>query len=223
MAETQVDFDGDGDVALSELECPVCFNSYEFFVRKPKLLACQHGFCAICLKVILEEKDGCWVVPCPLCRRYTLALDASVANLPDNPRVVDLLSRRTCPFPESVPEVLLVPHLLLPMADAGVGGEVPEVREELDFHVDQGEILLAGCAESATKRFLLTLIFFLIIVLAVQYFVNKASLVWVTVVLGSLSALITLTLLYSCCQKRGHRRLGASCNCNCPCLPATNN
>ncbi|XP_032903709.1 E3 ubiquitin-protein ligase RNF186 [Amblyraja radiata] len=195
-----------GSTLASELDCSICFNKYEPFVRKPKLLSCQHCFCAICLKIMVSLKDGSWVVSCPLCRRYTLVVDALVSNLPDNLSLMEVLPRRMSAFPESVPEILLSPHLLL-QRQPSTFTLLAHINDS-DRSGDNGDERFRDMVTvSAIRRFLVTMIFFLILLYGLQYFFKNTTLIWILVVMTVLCALTGLILLYFTCQ---HSRSGES-------------
>ena len=61
---------GPGGPTEGDLECLVCREPYSG-IRPPKLLGCQHAFCAVCLKLLLCVQGDAWSIPCPLCRKVT--------------------------------------------------------------------------------------------------------------------------------------------------------
>ncbi|XP_029434601.1 E3 ubiquitin-protein ligase RNF186 [Rhinatrema bivittatum] len=65
----------------AEMDCPVCFSRYDIH-RTPKLLACKHTFCAVCLKLLLRNEDGAWLITCPLCRTSTVVFGGLICSLP---------------------------------------------------------------------------------------------------------------------------------------------
>ncbi|XP_067826202.1 E3 ubiquitin-protein ligase RNF186-like [Heptranchias perlo] len=201
-----------GNASASELDCPICFNKYESFIRKPKLLACQHCFCAICLKIMVSNKDGSWVVSCPLCRRSTLVMEALISNLPDNPSLMEVLSRRMSAFPESVPEVVLSPHLLM-LTHASPVTLPAEVNDSNLQPANEDEHFRNRATASAIRRFLLTMIFFLIFMFGLQYFFKNPALIWILIILAVLCGLTGLLLLYFTCQSNRSRLCSTSCSC----------
>ncbi|XP_022107579.1 E3 ubiquitin-protein ligase TRIM71-like [Acanthaster planci] len=60
------------------LQCPLCIDR----LKKPKVLACQHTFCASCLELWVNQNDG--KLSCPICRMEYPLGDGGVASLPDN-------------------------------------------------------------------------------------------------------------------------------------------
>ncbi|XP_072101193.1 uncharacterized protein [Mobula birostris] len=197
-----------GSTPGSELDCPVCFNKYEPFIRKPKLLACQHCFCAICLKIMVSLKDGSWVVSCPLCRRCTLVPDALISNLPDNTSLMEVLPRRMSAFPESVPEIILLPHLLQ-QSQPSTFTLLTHISDS-NSSADEDEHFRDRITTSAIRRFLVTMLFFLILLYGLQYFLKNSTLIWIIVIMTVVCALAGLILLYFTCQNTRSRETGRS-------------
>lgn len=75
-------------------------------VRPPKLLGCQHSFCAICLKLLLCVQDDTWSITCPLCRKATAVPGGLICSLRNQEAVMGLLDR-------PCPEVRLCPQGLV--------------------------------------------------------------------------------------------------------------
>lgn len=87
--------------ADGDLECLVCREPYSY-IRPPKLLGCQHSFCAVCLKLLLCVQDNTWSIVCPLCRKATAVPGGLICSLRDHEAVVGRLVRpclevRLCP------------------------------------------------------------------------------------------------------------------------------
>lgn len=82
--------------SVAEMDCLICFNRYSAS-RLPKLLACQHAFCAVCLKLILRNEDCTWIITCPLCRKSTIVFGGLICSLRDKE---DVLGRLDSPDPE---------------------------------------------------------------------------------------------------------------------------
>ncbi|XP_076610795.1 uncharacterized protein LOC143335331 [Chaetodon auriga] len=54
-----------------ELECVVCCHEYSRSDRIPRLLHCNHTFCAPCLEKLCKMNGVVRTVSCPLCRWIT--------------------------------------------------------------------------------------------------------------------------------------------------------
>lgn len=75
----------------TDVDCPICFSKY-CVVRLPKVLACQHVFCAVCLKLILQRKEGVWRIDCPVCRKATIVFGGLVCSLQDKEEAIGPLA-----------------------------------------------------------------------------------------------------------------------------------
>ncbi|XP_029991195.1 RING finger protein 208-like isoform X2 [Sphaeramia orbicularis] len=54
-----------------ELECVVCCYEYSRSDRIPRVLHCNHTFCAVCLETLSSLQGVVRTVSCPLCRWIT--------------------------------------------------------------------------------------------------------------------------------------------------------
>ena len=54
-----------------ELECVVCCYQYSRSERIPRLLHCNHTFCAPCLEKLSQLQGAIRTVSCPMCRWIT--------------------------------------------------------------------------------------------------------------------------------------------------------
>ncbi|XP_062904220.1 RING finger protein 225-like [Mobula hypostoma] len=55
----------------TDLECAICFSSFDNVFKLPKLLACGHTFCLECLARINVSSENVSSVACPFCRHPT--------------------------------------------------------------------------------------------------------------------------------------------------------
>ncbi|XP_054646012.1 RING finger protein 223 [Dunckerocampus dactyliophorus] len=83
---------------VSQLECPICYNTYDNVFKTPKLLACSHTFCLECLSrlmaispaehdIMAAETGEAGTTPhvfCPFCRQSTALPDGGPPSLPTN-------------------------------------------------------------------------------------------------------------------------------------------
>uniref|UniRef100_A0A3Q2US70 RING-type domain-containing protein n=1 Tax=Haplochromis burtoni TaxID=8153 RepID=A0A3Q2US70_HAPBU len=58
-------------VTAEELECCVCCYEYSRSNRIPRVLHCNHTFCAPCLERMSKLEGAIYTVACPLCRWIT--------------------------------------------------------------------------------------------------------------------------------------------------------
>ncbi|CAF1013990.1 unnamed protein product [Adineta steineri] len=76
------------------LQCPICLD----ILQDPKVLDCQHTFCANCLKVHLasiERNHGSSnFMDCPTCRLRSNLINNSIDSLPGNYIVRDIIERQ---------------------------------------------------------------------------------------------------------------------------------
>ncbi|CAF0896874.1 unnamed protein product [Adineta steineri] len=76
------------------LQCPICLD----ILQDPKVLDCQHTFCANCLKVHLasiERSHGpSNFMDCPTCRLRSNLINNSIDSLPGNYIVRDIIERQ---------------------------------------------------------------------------------------------------------------------------------
>lgn len=57
---------------LSEIECGICYRSFNAARRCPRELHCKHSFCESCLRSLSRGLAGRTVIDCPLCRHPTV-------------------------------------------------------------------------------------------------------------------------------------------------------
>ncbi|XP_054837134.1 E3 ubiquitin-protein ligase RNF182-like [Eublepharis macularius] len=112
--------------AAPEMECKICYEAFDGHARRPKLLPCQHGMCARCLRKMADVGDSPGCLSCPFCRQETLLPDQDVGQLPDDGRALALLSCRERARKQghpalSPPEVLLCPGVLEPFGEGRHG------------------------------------------------------------------------------------------------------
>ncbi|XP_042285387.1 E3 ubiquitin-protein ligase RNF182 [Thunnus albacares] len=122
MIELQSMEDGCGHVDIlstEELECKICYCTYNLGSRRPKVLECCHRLCAKCLAKILDLGESPPnAVVCPFCRYVTRLPGDAVSTLPDDCNLVAALAlqsrnQRNLHFhQEATTELLLSPRHL---------------------------------------------------------------------------------------------------------------
>lgn len=163
-----------------DLECLVCREPYGS-ARLPKLLSCQHAFCAVCLKLLLCVQDGTWSITCPLCRKATAVPGGLICSLRDQEAVVRQLAR-------PCPEVQLCPQELVNPASLTAGH--PRLSEE-------GEQDVASDNRVAAKQLAAHLLLLVLLIILILPFIYPGVVQW------ALTFIIALTLLMStlfCCH-----------------------
>ncbi|XP_053136592.1 E3 ubiquitin-protein ligase RNF186-like [Hemicordylus capensis] len=177
------------DVSLAEMDCLVCFNRYSPG-RRPKLLACQHAFCAVCLKLILWNQGQTWLITCPLCRKPTVVFGGLVCSLRDKE---DLLGRLESPGPGA--EVPCPP-------------DFPSLADPCPVSQNQ-EDASRGDNRAAAKRLVLLLLLLAMLIVLILPFMYTGLLKWALCFVAALGLLMSAVL---CCNP------GWECSC-CPLPP----
>ncbi|CAF2352441.1 unnamed protein product [Rotaria sp. Silwood2] len=76
------------------LQCPICLD----ILHDPKVLDCQHTFCANCLKVhhasSSRRSGSSNTIDCPTCRLRSNLINNSIDSLPGNYIVRDIIERQ---------------------------------------------------------------------------------------------------------------------------------
>jgi len=52
-----------------ELDCSICYECYDSFMRIPLILKCGHTFCKICIDNLIEKRRSQFKFYCPTCRQ----------------------------------------------------------------------------------------------------------------------------------------------------------
>lgn len=175
---------GPGGPTEGDLECLVCREPYSG-ARPPKLLGCQHAFCAVCLKLLLCVQDDAWSVLCPLCRQVTAVPGGLVCTLRDQESVLARLARPGL-------EVPLRPQGLANPATLTAGQPSAAGEEEQDA---------VSANRAAARRLAAHLLLLVLLIVLILPFIYPGVIRWV------LSFLVTLALLLALlfCSHPGHR------------------
>lgn len=75
-----------------EIECKICYQHYNAYSRKPKILDCLHRVCAQCLVKMLDISEGTGFISCPFCRHPTTIAESRVSALPDDANIMSHLA-----------------------------------------------------------------------------------------------------------------------------------
>ncbi|XP_042334182.1 E3 ubiquitin-protein ligase RNF186-like [Sceloporus undulatus] len=137
----------------ADTDCPICFDQYGF-CRPPKVLACQHVFCAVCLKLLLQNREDAWEIICPVCRKATTVFGGLICSLSTKEMLCQGTSANLNP--------------------RGEGPRFPDSRRRPES-IDQEED--AGNREAAKRLLFLLLLLVLLVVLALP-FVYAGLLKW---------------------------------------------
>uniref|UniRef100_H3C5G6 E3 ubiquitin-protein ligase RNF182 n=1 Tax=Tetraodon nigroviridis TaxID=99883 RepID=H3C5G6_TETNG len=93
-----------------ETECKICYQHYNAYKRKPKILDCLHRVCTQCLLQILDVAEGAGFILCPFCRHQTPITDSEVSALPDDANIMSHLALQERSWSsDHTGEVLLTP------------------------------------------------------------------------------------------------------------------
>ncbi|XP_069893110.1 E3 ubiquitin-protein ligase RNF186 [Dipodomys merriami] len=163
----------------SDLECLVCREPYNC-ARSPKLLSCQHTFCAVCLKLLLCVQEDTWSITCPLCRKVTAVPGGLICSLRDEEAVVGRLVRPGA-------EVRLCPQGL-------TGSTTFAPRHPSLAGEDEQDALSAN--RVAARRLAVHLLLLVLLIILILPFIYPGIIRWV------LACIIALALLMStlfCC------------------------
>ncbi|XP_067422984.1 E3 ubiquitin-protein ligase RNF186 [Emydura macquarii macquarii] len=179
---SEMDHRRSSKASVADMDCLICFNRYNI-CRMPKLLACQHTFCEVCLKLILQNEDNTWMIICPLCRKATIVFGGLIRTLRDKE---DIVGRLENPCPNT--EIHLSPEGL-----NGVGG-----YQSSHVMMYENQDSLNG-NQTAVRRLVLLLLFMVILIILVLPFVFTGMIKWVLCFMLMLGLIMSLLL---CCNPR---------------------
>ncbi|UJR21862.1 hypothetical protein I4U23_024935 [Adineta vaga] len=116
------------------LQCPICLEVF----YDPKVLDCQHTFCANCLKVHLAASSRMFsttnAIDCPICRRRTNLINNSVDSLPGNYIVRDIIERQYgTRMPERPPGYTQLIRDRIQKLQTGQTDEKEEEQQQTDY------------------------------------------------------------------------------------------
>ncbi|XP_037355587.1 E3 ubiquitin-protein ligase RNF186 [Talpa occidentalis] len=167
-----------------DLECLVCREPYSG-ARPPKLLGCQHSFCAVCLKLLLCVQNDTWSITCPLCRKTTAVPGGLICSLRDQEAMVGWLAW-------SHPEVQLCPQGLVDSATLAAGH--PSLAGE-----DGQDLVSAN--RMAARRLAAHLLLLVLLIMLILPFIYPGATQWVLTLIIALALLMSsLFCCHSCSQ-----------------------
>lgn len=168
--------------SLADMDCLVCFNKYNIY-RVPKLLGCQHAFCAVCLKLILRKEENTWVISCPLCRKNTFVSGGLIRTLPNKEEIMDLLEH-----PDSCPEV----HV------SGIGLDSSSWAQSSQDVLNRDQTIPAD-NRLAVQRLVLLLLLLVILTILILPFIYSGMIKWVICIMLTLGLVMSMVL---CCTPK---------------------
>lgn len=184
------------DTATLDMDCMICFNKYSIY-RVPKLLDCQHTFCAVCLKLILRKEENTWTITCPLCRKPTLVSGGLIRTLQNKEDILERLEKL-----DSNPEVYICAMGLDGNSWTRSSQDILNTEENSPAH-----------SSLAVQRLLLLLLLGVILAMLILPFMYSGRVKWVICLLLTLGLLMSLVL---CCtpkfQCRCKKDAPASCD-----------
>ncbi|XP_009680915.1 E3 ubiquitin-protein ligase RNF186 [Struthio camelus] len=176
--------------SIADMDCLVCFNRYNIY-RVPKLLDCQHAFCAVCLKLILRKDDRTWIITCPLCRKETAVLGGLIRTLHDKDDIMDHLEN-----PNLTPEIHISPTGL-------DSNSWTQTSQDALY----GEQNIPADNRLAIQRLALLLLLVVILTILILPFLYFGLIKWVICLMLTLGVIMSLVL---CCNPKFY----FSCNGN---------
>ncbi|XP_010223995.1 PREDICTED: RING finger protein 186 [Tinamus guttatus] len=168
--------------SLADMDCLVCFNRYNIY-RVPKLLACQHAFCAVCLKLILRKDDKTWIITCPLCRKETVVLGGLIRTLHNKDDIMEHLEN-----PDLTLEMYISPTGLDSKSWTQTSQET--LLREQNTPADN---------RLAIQRLVLLLLLLVILTILILPFLYSGLIKWVICLMLTLGVIMSLVL---CCNPR---------------------
>ncbi|KAM6296325.1 E3 ubiquitin-protein ligase RNF186 [Aegotheles albertisi] len=169
-----------------DMDCLVCFNKYNIY-RVPKLLDCQHAFCAVCLKLILRREEGTWIITCPLCRKATFVSGGLIRTLRNKEDIMEHLEN-----PDSNLEV----HISALGLDSSSWAQVSQDALYREENVPADNRL-------AIQRLVLLLLLVVILTILILPFIYSGLIKWVICLMLTLGLVMSMVL---CCTPRFYWR-----------------
>ncbi|XP_075293447.1 E3 ubiquitin-protein ligase RNF186 isoform X1 [Opisthocomus hoazin] len=172
--------------ASIDTDCLVCFNKYNIY-RVPKLLDCQHAFCAVCLKLILRKEESTWIITCPLCRKATCVSGGLIRTLQNKEDIMEHLEN-----PDANPEV----HVSAAGLDSNSWTQSSQGALYRDENVPADNRL-------AIQRLVLLLLLVVILTILILPFIYSGLIKWVICLMLVLGLVMSMVL---CCTPKFYWR-----------------
>ncbi|XP_039940483.1 E3 ubiquitin-protein ligase RNF186 [Hirundo rustica] len=183
------------DTAALDADCMICFNKYSIY-RVPKLLDCQHAFCAVCLKLILRKEENTWIITCPLCRKPTFVSGGLIRTLQNKEDILERLESL-----DSNPEVYVYAM--------GLDGNSWTQSSQDILNTEENSPTHSGLA---VQRLVLLLLLGVILAILILPFMYSGKVKWVICLLLTLGLLMSLVL---CCTPKFHCRCKKDSSASC--------
>lgn len=174
------------DTDTVDMDCMICFNKYSIY-RIPKLLDCQHAFCAICLKLILRKEENTWIITCPLCRKPTFVSGGLIRTLQNKEDILEHLENL-----DSNPEV----HICAMGLDSNTWTQSSQ-------DILSTEESSPADTSLAVQRLVLLLLLGVILAMLILPFMYSGRVKWVICLLLALGLVMSMVL---CCAPTFHCR-----------------
>lgn len=168
------------------MDCLVCFNKYNIY-RVPKLLDCQHAFCAVCLKLILRKEESTWIITCPLCRKATFVSGGLIRTLQNKEDIMEHLEN-----PDPNREV----HISVIGLDSNNWTQTSQDTLYRDENVPADNRL-------AIQRLVLLLLLVVILTILILPFIYSGLIKWVICLMLTLGLVMSMVL---CCTPKFYWR-----------------
>lgn len=165
-----------------DTDCLICFNKYNIY-RVPKLLDCQHAFCAVCLKLILRKEENTWIITCPLCRKATSVSGGLIRTLQNKEDIME--------------------HLENPDSNAEVHVSAIGLDSNSWTHCSQDTLYRAENIPAdnrlAIQRLVLLLLLVVILTILILPFIYSGLIKWVICLMLTLGLVLSMVL---CCTPK---------------------
>lgn len=172
------------DTAILDMDCMICFNKYSI-CRVPKLLDCQHAFCAVCLKLILRKEEKTWTITCPLCRKATFVSGGLIRTLQNKEDILERLENL-----DPNPEVYVCAMGLDSNSWTQSSQDILNTEENSPAHTSL-----------VVQRLVLLLLLGVILAILILPFMYSGRVKWVICLLLTLGLLMSMML---CCTPKFH-------------------